>query len=211
MGWRLHWDEHPFEWIEGRYYEVVRTYHNGPIRKFHTAVFLRRNNGGSIVEQTIDCKARWPFAMPAVYWEIGVSSRKRFREAYRKIEQFLQGRADAPFVPVPRTAISPGRVEVIRERLKNAAGREWLPRLVESIETLPDEELDAMRPFIFADRWNAGRIQVLKLFLNASQAGLLDFSWDVICPCCHGAQERHKTLRNMKMQAYCPACNIQYD
>ena len=36
MGWRLRWDEHPFEWIEGRYYEIVRAYHNGPIRQFHT-------------------------------------------------------------------------------------------------------------------------------------------------------------------------------
>ena len=61
MGWRLHWDEHPFEWIEGRYYEVVRTYHNGPIRKFHTAVSLHPNNGGSIVEQTIECEARSPW------------------------------------------------------------------------------------------------------------------------------------------------------
>jgi class 3 adenylate cyclase len=211
LGWRIHWDEHPFEWIEGRYYEIVRTFQNGPIRKFHTAVSLRPDNGGSIVEQAIECEPRWLFAVPLIYWEIRVSAQKRFREAYRKIEKFLLGKAEAPFVPVPRTAISHGRLEVIRERLKNAAGREWLPRLVESIERLPDEELDAMRPFVFADRWKAGRIQVLKLFLHAAQAGLLDLSWDVICPGCRGAQERHQTLRDMKMQAHCPACNIQYD
>jgi class 3 adenylate cyclase len=210
MGWRLRWDEHPFEWIEGRYYEVVRTYHNGPIRKFRTAVKLRPNNGGTIVEQTIRCDPRWVFALPLIYWEIGFSTRKRFQEAYRKIEKFLLGTADSPFVPVPRIAISPGRLEVIRERLKNASGREWLPKLIDAIETLADEELDAMRPFAFADRWKADRFQVLKLFLHASQAGLLDLSWDVICPGCRGAQERHNSLRKMKTEAHCPACNIQY-
>jgi class 3 adenylate cyclase len=52
---------------------------------------------------------------------------------------------------------------------------------------------------------------VLKLFLHASQAGLLDLSWDVICPGCRGAQERHDSLRKMKTEAHCPACNIRYD
>ena len=66
MGWLLRWDEHPFEWIEGRYYEIVRTYHNGPVREFRTAVTLHPNNGGSIVEQKIECEPRWFFAIPAL-------------------------------------------------------------------------------------------------------------------------------------------------
>ncbi len=210
MGWRLRWDEHPFEWIEGRYYEIVRAYHNGPIRQFHTAVSLRANNGGSVVEQTITCEPRWAFAVPAIYWEIGVSSRRRFRAAYEKIERFLHGNSDTPFMPVPRVAIPPGRLEAIRQRLAAATGKQWLPRLIEAIETLADEELDAMRPFVFADMWKADRREVLKLFLHASQAGLLDLSWDVICPGCRGAQERHASLRKMRTEAHCPACNIQF-
>ena len=213
MGWRLRWDEHPFEWIEGRYYEIVRTYHNGPVQEFRTAVTLHPNNGGSIVEQKIECEPRWFFAIPALYAEIGFSSRRRFREAYRKIEKFLQGNSETPFVPVPRVAIPAGRVEVIRQKLEKAgnwAGRQWLPRLIDAIETMPDGELDAMRPFVFADRWKADRREVLKLFLHASQAGLLDFSWDVICPGCRGAQERLDSLRKLKTEAHCPACNIQY-
>lgn len=210
MGWRLHWDEHPFEWIEGRYYEIVREYHNGPIRKFHTNVTIHPNNGGSIVEQTINCEPRWAFAIPAIYWEIGFSSRKRFRSAYRKIEKFLQGDSETAFVSVPRAAIAPGRLEIIRQRLANAGGRQYLPRLIDAIETMPDEELDAMRPFVFADRWKADRREALKLFLHAAQAGLLDLSWDVICPGCRGAKERHESLKEMRTEAHCPACNIRY-
>jgi class 3 adenylate cyclase len=67
-----------------------------------------------------------------------------------------------------------------------------------------------MRPFVFAERWKADRREVLKLFLHAAQAGLLDLSWDVICPGCRGAQERHQSLRTLKTDAHCPACNIRY-
>lgn len=210
MGWRLRWDEHPFQWIEGRYYEVVRTYHNGPIRKFHTAVQLHPDNDGTVVQQTITLEPRWTFAIPAIYWELGVSSQRRFRAAYRKIEKFLEGKADTPFIPVPRVAIPPGRLEVIRDRLAGAAGRQWLPRLIDSIETLPDEELDTMQPFVFADRWKADRREVLKLFLHAAQTGLLDLFWDVICPSCRGAQERYASLNKLKTEAHCPACNIRF-
>jgi hypothetical protein len=210
MGWRLRWDEHPFEWIEGRYYEVVRDYHNGPVRKFRTAVTLRATDGGTLVHQTITCEPRWVFAAPAIYFELALSSRRRFQAAYRKIDKFLQGNSETPFIPVPRTAIPPARADVIRQRLTAAAGKQWLPRLIDAMETLPDEELDAMQPFIFADRWKADRTEVLKLFLHAAQAGLLDLSWDVICPSCRGAKERHQSLRKLKAEAHCPACNIRY-
>jgi len=211
MGWTLRWDEHPFEWIEGRYYEVVRGYHNGPIRTFHTAVTLHPDDGGTLVQQTVTCEPRWVFAIPAIYWEIGIASRRRFRAAYRKIDGVLRGNVEGAFVPIPRVAILSGRLDVIRQRLATAAGRQWLPRLIDDLETMPDEELDAMRPFVFADRWKADRREVLKLFLHASQAGLLDLSWDVICPGCRGAQERHDSLKKMKTDAHCPACNVRFD
>jgi hypothetical protein len=163
-----------------------------------------------VVEQTITCEPRWFFAVPAIYFEIGVSSRRRFRAAYRKIEKFLQGNSETPFLPVPRVPIPSGRLEVIRARLGNAAGIQWLPRLIDAIETMPDEDLDAMRPCVFSERWKADRRDVLKLFLRASQAGLLDLSWDVVCPGCRGAQERHESLKKLRSEAHCPACNIRY-
>ena len=211
MGWRMQWEEHPFEWIEGQYFKVIRSYLNGPIREFHTAVRLTPQGEGTVLEQTIECEPRWIFTVPALWWEVGVTSKRRFTAAYRKIDQFLRGESDSPMEPVIRQAVPEGRVEIIRRKLEKAAGAQHLPRLIQDIETLDDEALDRMRPFAFADRWQADRREALKLFLYASQSGLLDLSWDVICPGCRGASERHATLRNLRKQAHCPACNIQYD
>jgi len=95
-GWRLSWDEHPFEWIEGERFEVLRSYHSGPLKEFRTIVVLRPEDGRTLVEQTIVCRPRWFFVTPALYWEIGVVSRRRFEAAYRKIEKFLQGDGTTP-------------------------------------------------------------------------------------------------------------------
>jgi len=211
MGWRLQWDEHPFEWIEGQYFKVIRSYHNGPIREFRTSVRLTAQGDKTLIEQSLECQARWAFALPAIWWEVGIVSRRRFTAAYRRIEQFLQGQAESPLQPVVRQAIPAGRIDIIRGKLEKAAGGRHLSRLIQDIETLDDESLDRMRPFAFADRWQSDRRETLKLFLHASQAGLLDLSWDVICPGCRGAAERHATLRSLRKQAHCPACNIQYD
>ena len=67
-----------------------------------------------------------------------------------------------------------------------------------------------MRAFAFADAWGADRTQVLKLFLRAGAAGLLDVSWDVICPSCRGAKVRVGKLRDLREEAHCDACNIRY-
>jgi adenylate cyclase len=211
MGWGLQWEEHPFEWIEGRYFKVIRSYLNGPMREFRTSVRLTPRGEGTFLEQTLECEPRWIIALPAIWWEIGVTSKRRFVAAYRKIDQFLKGESDSPLAPMVRQAIPAGRVDIIRARLETAAAAPHLPRLIQDIETLDDEALDQMRPFVFADRWRTDRREVLKLFLHASQAGLLDLSWDVLCPGCRGASERHRTLRNLRAQAHCPACNIKYD
>jgi class 3 adenylate cyclase len=211
MGWRLQWEEHPFEWIEDQYFKVIRSYQNGPIREFHTSLRLMPQGSGTLLEQTIEAEPRWFFATPAIWWEIGISSRRRFLAAYKKIDEYLKGKSDAPLAAVARQAIPSGRVDIIRAKLEKAAGVQYLSRLIQDIETLDDEALDRMRPFVFADRWKADRREALKLFLHASQTGLLDLSWDVICPGCRGASERHATLRNLRTKAHCPACNIQYD
>ena len=68
-----------------------------------------------------------------------------------------------------------------------------------------------MRPFALADAWGEPRLEVLRLFLYATRAGLLDLEWDVICPNCRGASTRTATLADLTLDAHCSSCNIRYD
>ena len=68
-----------------------------------------------------------------------------------------------------------------------------------------------MRPFALADAWGEERLEVLRLFLYATRAGLLDLEWDVLCPNCRGASVRTSTLADLALDAHCSSCNIRYD
>ena len=162
------------------------------------------------MEEIITVEPRWLLMVPGIYWEIGYRSRKRFERVYRKIEQFLERQTETPFPPQIRHALSRDRVEKLRSRLRETEGAEWLPQLLDVLETSRDTELDRMRAFAFADAWGADRTRVLKLFLRAGAAGLLDVSWEVICPSCRGAKVRVGKLRDLRKEAHCDACNIRY-
>lgn len=48
----------------------------------------------------------------------------------------------------------------------------------------PDDELFRMNPWRFASRTGMNRDRVLDLFVHATKAGILEFSWGVVCPGC---------------------------
>lgn len=209
-GWHIRWEEQPFQWVTGRHYEVVRIYHNGPLKRFHTAVTLHRQDEGTLLEQNVVAEPRWAVFAPAIYFEIGWMSRRRFERAYHDIETFLRGNSRSAYRIAPPTPTPAARLDLYRKKLANVPGSELLPRLLRAVEGLQDYELDRMRPFEFADEWKADRKETLRLFLHAARAGLLDLSWDVICPGCRGAKERVEGLRGLKKEAHCNACNITY-
>ena len=210
MGWRVSWDEHPFEWVEGRQYEVRRDYHNGPLRRFNMAVVLSPENGGTLLEEVLTVEPRWLVLAPVIYWEVGYRSRRRFERVYRRIEQYLQGRIETPFGPVADRPVSERTVNRLRSSLADSPSLQWLPHLQKTLETSSDKDLDRMRAYALADSWGADRAVILKLFLHAAASGLLDLSWDVICPSCRGAKARESRLRDLREEAHCDACNIRY-
>ena len=51
----------------------------------------------------------------------------------------------------------------------------------------------------------------MRLFLYATQAGLLDLHWDVLCPNCRVAKATLGNLADLALEAHCDTCNIRYD
>jgi adenylate cyclase len=93
-----------------------------------------------------------------------------------------------------RAGIEPNLVERLREHLLGA----------------PDEDVLKMRPFALADRWSAGRRETLVMFLHATTAGLLEMSWDVLCPNCR-LGKAYESLADLPAEGHCDACNVSFD
>jgi class 3 adenylate cyclase len=62
-----------------------------------------------------------------------------------------------------------------------------------------------------ARRWDMDEFTLLSAFLKATRAGLLQMSWDVICPHCRGVRSEVKTLGEVPSRGECKACGIDFD
>jgi hypothetical protein len=147
MDWKLKWGERPFGWIEGRRYSVVRTYQNGPARRFDMAAVLEQVGSGTRLVETITIEPRWLLMAPAIYLEAEFRSRRSFERVYRQIEQHLKGQAGAPFQAPTRSGVGLERIERLRSKLAITSGADYLPKLIDVVTGSPDVDLDRLRAF----------------------------------------------------------------
>jgi class 3 adenylate cyclase len=48
------------------------------------------------------------------------------------------------------------------------------------------------------------------MFLRATRAGILDMSWDLLCPTCRGTTEGHTNLGDVRGNSHCDTCQIDF-
>lgn len=96
--------------------------------------------------------------------------------------------------------------------LSNESGQpELVARLRRYLLEAPDEDVVKMRPFELADRWRTDRRDTLVLFLRGTTNGLLQMTWDVMCPNCRIAKAQYASLKDLQTTAHCDTCDISYD
>jgi class 3 adenylate cyclase len=74
-----------------------------------------------------------------------------------------------------------------------------------------DEEVLRMKPFALADRWNADRLETLRLFLYATREGLLHLDWELMCPNCRVPKAEYRSLQNLSSEFHCDLCGVNYE
>jgi class 3 adenylate cyclase len=84
-------------------------------------------------------------------------------------------------------------------------------RLVELLHRAPDRELLRLRPFALARALGEEPVTVLRLMLHAAREGLLEMTWDLVCPQCRGAKQRPSDLGRVVSEVHCGSCNIKFD
>ncbi|HTA94967.1 MAG TPA: DUF5939 domain-containing protein, partial [Verrucomicrobiae bacterium] len=117
---------------------------------------------------------------------------------------------------MPKLPVSPANEIVLRERAANLrqAGGETIAveRLTDWLRFAPDVELTHIRPKALARTWNADTWEILRLMLLGTQAGLLQFRWEVLCPGCRSTRTPMTTsLAELKREAHCEVCDIRFD
>lgn len=209
-GMPMKWEELPYEWIEGRELGVRRRFIGGPLEAFAMRIALTPEAGGTRVRLRLEFLARHAVLRPLVR-VVARGMVKAFEGAFDRFRDYFAGQVPDPYALAapPLSELPHARARAIADRLQTLGlSPTALEALVSHVLTAPDDELAKMRPFQLAKRWGADRREVLKIFLHATKAGLLELKWDLLCPGCRGASASHDSLAGLPGKAHCPVCQI---
>ena len=213
LGIPLVWQEFPFEWTEPEFYQVRRIFHGGPLAEGVMGLRLRETSSGCAVEIFAHFQPRNASGTFLARNIIGPKTMRDMRVLLRHVGEHLAGQQPAVMPNLP-TAFS--NLTALDDGLKKLRAENFpeplITRLREFLIRSPDVELSHIRPFAVAKRWRADRWDVLKLFLHATRAGLMNLRWEVLCPNCRATRlPRTASLADLARTAHCDVCNIRFD
>jgi class 3 adenylate cyclase len=87
---------------------------------------------------------------------------------------------------------------------------EAVDRLLDYIRTGDDVDLHRIQIRERARAWKLPELDVLRTALHATRAGLLDLSWDTICPHCRGVRDENDALAKLKAESHCDVCKLDF-
>jgi class 3 adenylate cyclase len=207
----VRWQELPFDWIRERRYAVRREFDGGPIAVMVVGIELLPAEQGVTVRSYAECT---PANLSGkLAWRL---TRSSVTDLLDFCDHYLQrkeaGRTDP--VPVPRARPTVNRA-LLQRRLGELAGApvrpELIPLLKERILEGSDDQLTGIRPFALASLWDASRLDVLRLFLHATSAGLFELRWELMCPTCRVPKAEAGSLAQLPVRFHCDTCGIAYD
>jgi class 3 adenylate cyclase len=119
----------------------------------------------------------------------------------------------APFPVAAPPVLSPearARLDAItNDLIAQGLDRAVVEQLVSWVRTADDADLGRIQVGERARAWSISEDALLRVCLHATRAGLLDLSWDVVCPHCRGA-EGHGRLGALPADAACESCAIVF-
>lgn len=214
---RLAWEEHPFEWIEGRRFGVLREFSHGPFEWFISTTELKPHGTGTLLTHSFKIKPRGMLGKLATKIQMGKPTRNKLEQIYRRIDrvagtatnnEVLDHFEDAKRVKSPQRQRLDARANELIEAGADGVVVDVLSQfLLES----PDPEVARIRPIEFARRFHLDEKIVTNACLLAVRHSMLTLLWDILCPICRVASDIQETLQSLAKHSHCPACNLDFD
>lgn len=221
MGMTMEWEEHPYEWVEGRRLSVLRQFPKGPFHWFTNCVELHpQSDGGTLVVQTLQMVPRNFMGKLFARFQIGNKSERNFGRVYEKIDEYLCSNVKSnpnANAFAPSKAITREQKRRLSDRfslIRNAASS-LDPKIVDTLEQYlehaSDIEVARLRPLAFAERFGLQADAVVEACLLAAREGALVLLWDILCPTCRIPSDVKETLKGLADHGHCEACNADFE
>jgi hypothetical protein len=103
-------------------------------------------------------------------------------------------------------------VETLFAALRQSTGDDVVAILERMVQDAPDHALNKINALDIAAKEGIGEERVIAALLNAVGLGILEMSWNVICPSCAGVLSANKTLKTVDRAQYnCAFCAADYE
>jgi class 3 adenylate cyclase len=214
-GVRHRWRELPWSWVAGEWLDCVRVYERGFMKVMHGVQRVTPlPGGGARFTAYFSFLPRGRIGALAI--RLGFPGlEKTYRKVLAELDrQLLAATAAMPaglvhaapeLAPEARARLDRIRGELLATRLDGDA----VTRLCEWIATADELDLHRIQVRERARSWGLDEDAVLRAFLHATRAGLLQLSWDVVCPHCRDAEGMAR-LGDVSGAAACEACAITF-
>jgi class 3 adenylate cyclase len=211
-GVRHEWVEEPWSWISNHSLTAVRRYSRGFAHVVRAIYHLVPHpDGGSWFHVYFGWIPRGLIGRLAL--RVGAPSLgKGYGRVLEQITGEIAGRP-APYLQ-PASPLVDGagrRVAELRDQLAaRGVDRETIDRLIEYVETGDPMDVYRIQPRRLAREWGLSETAMLSACLHATRVGLLELSWDVLCPHCRGVRAETGTLAEIEPTGACEVCNIEF-
>jgi serine/threonine protein kinase/class 3 adenylate cyclase len=216
-GLTVAWEEHPFEWVEGRRYGIFREFSRGPFQWFLAVIELAaRANGGTLLTIRVRVATHGLIGWLAAAVELDINARRSQDRIYHRIDAAVTGKlgglADAFEEPVALTGRQRRRLDGLLDRLRGlGVNPTVVERFGDFLGSAPPQEVARIRPLALAHRLGLDPVQLVEACLHGAREGLLVLLWDILCPVCRIPSEVKETLRLLREHGRCEACNLDFE
>jgi class 3 adenylate cyclase len=210
------WIEVPWDWVAGQWLTSVRLYERGFSKVVYAAFRLSRretaDGEGTRLYTYFGAVPRGPIG--AMVLRLGFPAlEKAYRRLLPKIaEDIERGRPEVLLLPSGGLAAeAEARLSALRDGLyARGLDRACVDRLTEWIRTGDEQDLYRIQMRERARAWSVDEDALLRVCLHATRAGMLELSWDVVCPHCRGVTEETTKLGGLPPQGRCDVCGIDF-
>jgi class 3 adenylate cyclase len=209
---RHEWTEVPWNWVAGQWLESLRVYERGFPRAVWAAFHLQPIERGTrlyIYFGAVPRSRVGSLALRVGFPSVGKGYARVLPQVATAIEQ-----ARATLLALPPASLDPGaeaRLDTIRQRLvARGLDERAIERLVDWVRTADEQDLYRIQVRERARVWSIDEDELLRVALHATREGLLELSWDVVCPHCRGVTDENDRLATLPSAGSCEICGIDF-
>ncbi|MEO8269310.1 MAG: DUF5939 domain-containing protein, partial [Aureliella sp.] len=218
LGVKVSWEEHPFEWIEGRRMGVVREFETGPFKWFMSVVTLESGaNGRTKLSHQMRIEPRNVLGGVLTRFEVGWKAFRNLDKVYQRMDRSIQGRllANQGSDPFAKSKPMSGHQSArLKQRIERICEGGVTPAVADKLQMAVQEwsaqELASLRPLAMAARLGVNGAEMVDACLVAADRGIFNLRWDILCPTCRVSAASNSELSQIASHTHCEACDIDF-